>query len=213
MRLGLSLSLLVHGAAAVALALLGIKAAHPAPERPLSVSFRAEAMDEIEPPREDPALTEPPPVQDRLELPEEAPVFQEIEAPREIRLDTGDLPRPVRLAQPLRPRAAPAPVVVAAPPAPGKLEPPRLLEDISPTARYPERARRRGMEGEVLLLVRVGMDGSVADVKVATSSGHEELDRAAVDAAKLWRFEPARRDGKAVTYDVRIPVEFRLTDA
>jgi TonB family protein len=65
----------------------------------------------------------------------------------------------------------------------------------------------------VLLTITIGADGAVERVEVDTSSGHEELDRAAVEAAEGWRFEPARLDGVAVAHEVRVPVEFRLTDA
>jgi protein TonB len=70
-----------------------------------------------------------------------------------------------------------------------------------------------GLEGTVVLLLGIRADGAVAKVEIASSSGHEELARAAAAAAALWKFEPARRGGKAVAYDVRVPVEFKLTDA
>jgi protein TonB len=70
-----------------------------------------------------------------------------------------------------------------------------------------------GHEGTVVLLLRVGASGQVTRVEVVASSGHEELDTVAADAAKLWQFEPARRDGEPVAFDVRVPIEFRLTDA
>jgi protein TonB len=89
---------------------------------------------------------------------------------------------------------------------------PRLLPE-SRRASYPQRARRLGIEGTVVLLLRVEADGTVARVEVATSSGHEILDRAAAEAAALWRFAPARRDGTAIAYDIRQPVEFTLADA
>ena len=46
-----------------------------------------------------------------------------------------------------------------------------------------------------MLLVLVGVDGSPKQVKVEQSSGYHELDRAAVQAAKRWKFNPGTRNG------------------
>lgn len=80
----------------------------------------------------------------------------------------------------------------------------------NPSPKYPEIARRRGYEGEVLLSVMVADDGTVATLKVKQSSGHSILDRAAVKAVALWKFEPARRMGVPVPLTVDIPVRFVL---
>lgn len=48
---------------------------------------------------------------------------------------------------------------------------------------YPEAARTRGIEGEVLILVVLAADGSADDVRIAQSSGHAILDNAAIKAA------------------------------
>jgi protein TonB len=76
--------------------------------------------------------------------------------------------------------------------------------------RYPEAARRRGIEGTVLLKVRVTEQGRVEAVQVERSAGYSELDESATEAVQRWRFEPARRSGEPVAVWVLIPVEFRL---
>lgn len=222
MRTPFVISFLVHGTAVAALALLGVRAACPAPDRPFAVSIQPSDTSEIEPSPEEPALPEAASEPERWEFPDEAPTADgdEIEVSPVLGLGRSPPARAVRLSKPL-PHRVPAPKVVAPPtvaaPAPARaaarVDPPRLLADLSPSARYPERARRLGLEGDVVLLLHIGTDGAVASVEIATSSGHEELDRAAADAARLWRFAPAREDGKAVAYDIRAPVEFRLTDA
>ncbi len=223
MRTALLLSLLVHGAAATGLALLGVVRLRAEPPRPIDVAIRTDAVAEVERPPDAPAIPDAPPVLERWEFPEESPEPEEMEAPeRPDPVGAGPM-RAVRLARPLqRPRRArPAvvsrelpPVAAAAAPArPGKLTAPRRLKDLSPDPSYPARALRMGLKGTVVLLLDVSADGTVARVEIVSSSGHEELDRAAAEAARLWRFEPARRDGEAVAHDVRVPVEFRLTDA
>jgi protein TonB len=76
--------------------------------------------------------------------------------------------------------------------------------------RYPDSARRQGIEGEALLRFEVLTDGHVASVTVTRSAGHPDLDRAAVDAVKTWRFEPARRGEEKVAVWVTLPVRFQL---
>ncbi|MCX5823464.1 MAG: energy transducer TonB [Deltaproteobacteria bacterium] len=45
---------------------------------------------------------------------------------------------------------------------------------------------------------------------MSRSAGHEILDRAALEAVSTWRFEPGRREGRAVTMSVEVPVRFVL---
>ena len=50
----------------------------------------------------------------------------------------------------------------------------------------------------------------IGDVRVERSAGHPDLDDAATDAVKRWRFDPARRGSEAVAMWVLLPVEFKL---
>ncbi|HEU4342467.1 MAG TPA: energy transducer TonB [Candidatus Binatia bacterium] len=83
----------------------------------------------------------------------------------------------------------------------------------SPTPKYPEEARREGKEGRVLLRVLVDEQGRSKSAEVNQSSGSEALDRAAVEAIRSWRFSPARYGDIPVENWVKIPIDFRLTDA
>lgn len=76
--------------------------------------------------------------------------------------------------------------------------------------RYPESARRQGIEGTALLRFQVLSDGRVGEVLVERSAGHPDLDGAAIEAIKRWRFEPAKRNQQAVAAWAVLPVEFRL---
>ena len=76
--------------------------------------------------------------------------------------------------------------------------------------RYPDSARREGIEGETLLRFQVLQTGRVASVSVSRSAGHPDLDRAAIDAVQSWLFEPARRGKEAVSVWVTLPVRFQL---
>ena len=85
---------------------------------------------------------------------------------------------------------------------------PKYLENRQP--QYPEMARRRGYEGEVLLNVLVAANGSVADISVKHSSGHAVLDKAAMEAVRQWLFVAATISGQPVTIWVEVPIIFQL---
>ena len=86
--------------------------------------------------------------------------------------------------------------------------PPRPKRNIRPD--YPKGARQRGEQGEVILEIRVTAEGTVDDVKVATSSGFAELDEAAVRAAKAAKFSPARSGHEPVVSTARLKLQFKL---
>lgn len=62
--------------------------------------------------------------------------------------------------------------------------------------RYPPQARRQRHEGTVILRVLVGIDGLPKEVRIAKSSGYHELDLAAAQTAKHWRYLPGSRGGR-----------------
>ena len=76
---------------------------------------------------------------------------------------------------------------------------------------YPSAPRRLGIQGTTMLRVHVLADGRIGDVRVEHSAGHPDLDQAAMEAVRRWRFEPARRGADTVAMWVLLPVEFRLT--
>ncbi|WP_315444782.1 TonB family protein [uncultured Selenomonas sp.] len=68
--------------------------------------------------------------------------------------------------------------------------PPKLISGAAPV--YPKELERKGITGSVGLAIVVGANGSVQSVDVTSSSGHAELDQAAITAAYTYYFEPAR---------------------
>ncbi|MSO55773.1 MAG: energy transducer TonB [Acidobacteria bacterium] len=87
------------------------------------------------------------------------------------------------------------------------ITPPTLLKEVK--ADYTEDARRRNIEGEVLLEIVVRRDGSVGEVTLRNGldSG---LNSRAITAVKQWRFSPAKRMGQPVDVVVEVAVEFKL---
>ena len=87
------------------------------------------------------------------------------------------------------------------------VEPPRLLHEVKPS--YSEDARRRGIEGSVVLEIVVRDDGRVGDLRVIQRLGYG-LDDRAMEAVRQWRFTPATRVGQPVDVIVEVAVEFLL---
>ncbi len=143
---------------------------------------------------------------------------REIEVEPELRVDVVSIEAPPEATdQPSRPQAEAEPITRTAEDeqqpgggdaVPGTEAQPLARHNGPPS--YPLIARRHGWEGTVLLDVEVRADGRVASVTVAESSGYVILDRAAVDAVRAWRFEPAQRLGEPVDDLVRLPVRFQL---
>jgi len=82
-----------------------------------------------------------------------------------------------------------------------------------PEIPYPPAAARSREEGSLILLVQVDANGNATDVTVEKRSGSRDLDRAAQDAVRDWKFEPAIKAGKPTASAVRVPIEFTLQDA
>jgi protein TonB len=76
---------------------------------------------------------------------------------------------------------------------------------------YPEEARRRGIQGRVILDFIVNAQGRTQDVRVLQSL-HPLCDSSAVAALKRTRFVPGKRNGEAIPVRMRLPVRFQLVN-
>lgn len=174
------------------------------------------------------AKPEPPPLQfdiiTRAPPPPPAPPMPrtpERPAPREVAPPVVQPPAPAPVESAWQtdtvvapPAAVPVPVESGAPPATagsgnGARVGLRYIE--APPPRYPPFARRRGLQGEVILRVHVGTDGRPRSVEVEEGSGHALLDREArAHVLARWRFEPAQVDGQLVEAWGLVPIRFAL---
>jgi len=78
-----------------------------------------------------------------------------------------------------------------------------------PEPEFSEEARKAKFQGVVGLNVVVGPDGRVHDARVVHSLGMG-LDEKAIEGVKLWKFDPAKKDGRPVAVAVFIEVDFHL---
>ena len=149
-------------------------------------------------------------------------------------------PIPVQIPSPAppQPHAAPVPVPVAVPvpmpmPVPATAAETPAIEAISlpipiaadpvtpgmdvelvprsmPKPVYPRAELARGIEGTVLVRLRVNRAGEPVEIRLERSSGSPNLDRAALDAARKWRFQPTMQGGGAVEVEGTVPVRFSI---
>jgi TonB family protein len=75
--------------------------------------------------------------------------------------------------------------------------------------KYPEDAKKQGIEGKVHLKVLIGKDGIPKDARVIKSDA-SQLDSAALKSCMQWHFKPATYKGKPVEIWVVIPFNFVL---
>lgn len=77
---------------------------------------------------------------------------------------------------------------------------------------YPAAALRNGDQGTVTLAFLIGKDGRVASAKVERTSGHRDLDRAALQGLSLCAFKPGTVDGVAQESWARMQYAWNLDD-
>lgn len=147
-----------------------------------------------------PPRVEPHPARKAMPVPTPAPVVQAV-------VEHAIQQAPV-VAAPFSP-PAPAPVQPAPTP---PLELPRYHAAYlsNPPPAYPLAARRRGVEGTVLVRAEISVGGECQRAELKKTSGHEMLDHAALEAVKKWRFVPAKRGSQAVVAWVEVPITFKL---
>jgi len=86
--------------------------------------------------------------------------------------------------------------------------PPDILVYVPPT--YPEKLRKREIEGQVQLKVLISRKGRAVQIQIFHSSGYRSFDQAAVKSVNEWQFSPARVGEKNKESWVIIPVTFCL---
>lgn len=81
-----------------------------------------------------------------------------------------------------------------------------VLRQVDPI--YPDFARRARIQGPVVLMMTVDEQGRPIQVQVL--EGHPVFHEAAKQAARQWRFEPARMNGQPVSAAFRLTLKFSL---
>ncbi|HEY5971272.1 MAG TPA: TonB family protein [Pseudoxanthomonas sp.] len=153
------------------------------------------------------ALPEPLPAGDGAsDMPSVDQSAAQEERPQLVEVPPAPLPAPIEEALPQPPASAQT-GADAVQLAPG--DQPVPINGQAPPPRYPGIALRNGESGTVLVRVEVDASGMPGGVALVQRSGSRDLDRAAMEAVRRWRFQPAQRDGQAVAGSVVVPIEFK----
>lgn len=78
--------------------------------------------------------------------------------------------------------------------------------------KYPEIAKKAGIEGIVIIRALIGKDGTPEKIEVAKGLGNVGLNEAAAEAVRHVRFTPAMQRNKPVRFWFNIPIRFLLTE-
>jgi len=78
--------------------------------------------------------------------------------------------------------------------------------------RYPTRALRAGIEGEVIVEFTINPDGSVVEPRILESRPTGVFDRQVLRAIKRWKFSPRVENGVAVARLATQVINFELQD-
>ncbi len=93
-----------------------------------------------------------------------------------------------------------------------RLKGPVLIESSRALPKYPDFARRAGVQGTVILMIVIRADGTVGEVEVIRSPDQRYgFDLAALEAVKQWRYRPALLEGRPVSVYAQVMVEFTLS--
>lgn len=87
----------------------------------------------------------------------------------------------------------------------------KFYKAISQKIKYPEAAKKKGVEGKVFIQFTVMRDGSLSNIKVIKGFDND-CDQVALEVVKNsgFRWIPAKVDGKAVKQTLTLPIAFRL---
>lgn len=122
-------------------------------------------------------------------------------------------PEKVVAKEPVKPIETPKAVAAVAPVVPREavFTAAAPLGENQPKPTIPDDLRSDTLDKTFVAEFTVGEDGTPMQVKAVQSTGNDELDRLALEAAKKWRFKPATRDGQPVVGKVRLFIEFQVS--
>jgi len=86
-----------------------------------------------------------------------------------------------------------------------------LFKFIKNNIKYPEDARKKGLEGRVLISFIIEKDGSITNAKVVQGIGYGCDEEALRIENKLPKFTPGKHSGFPVRVQTGIPLNFRLS--
>jgi len=155
----------------------------------------------------------PPPVEQPIiqEIPDEVEIEEKIEVNFDVDVQEETVIEEVVIAEaPVEEKADQIfDVVETQPNPPGGMS--GWNQYLSKNLKYPTQARRMGIEGTVIVVFVINLDGSIQDVDILRGIGggcDEEAVRVVENAPK-W--EPGKQRGRPVRTRMRLPIRFKLS--
>ena len=93
----------------------------------------------------------------------------------------------------------------------GMDSPPSPVSKTQPA--YPGSLLKKGIGGKVLVTCVVDDSGRVVSTSIKMSSGHPDLDKAAINAVNKWKFKPGMKAGKSIKATCVVPFNFEVKKA
>lgn len=85
-----------------------------------------------------------------------------------------------------------------------------LISYMSDNIKYPQKARKEGVQGQVMVAFIVSKDGSLKNIQIAKGVS-PELDAEALRVVKMMpKWTPGKNEGKTVDVKYELPVDFKL---
>jgi periplasmic protein TonB len=79
--------------------------------------------------------------------------------------------------------------------------------------RYPNKARRKGIEGYVAVVFDVSVIGTVENIRVESAKPRNVFEQYAIKAIKTWKYEPLIVDGIKHSFkDKRVVLDFKIVE-
>jgi TonB family protein len=89
----------------------------------------------------------------------------------------------------------------------GRPSVPQLI--YGPPAEFTDQARRKKIQGVVILRITVSETGQVTDAVVTKGLGYG-LDEKAIETVHRWKFKPALKDGEPTSTSIAVEMDFHL---
>lgn len=90
----------------------------------------------------------------------------------------------------------------------GNVQSAKLLYQVRPI--YPAEYKKEGVSGIVLLMAVIGKEGDVVSLEPVNQLVDARLRESAMNAVKLWRYQPTLLNGNAVEVMTQVEVNFTL---
>lgn len=89
----------------------------------------------------------------------------------------------------------------------------KLIKKLNANFSYPKLAQRKNWQGKVVLSLRIKSSGKIADIKLATSSGYNILDKAAIASLQQVKSLPNISQWFNNGINIHLPVIYTLTES